>query len=302
MKRLSIQTSAFLVVSAALVSARADDLSPAERLERARVCFAALDLDCAGREAEALAPAVEALPVADRSGALRLVAEVRLATGRKAEALDALVSLLVLSPDWSPPDGAWPPAWLEVLDQARRLAPDRLPPVIRTLEPGRGVAGRPLEVSVVAEDPSGVGSVTVFPAPGKPEGGGPAGQPDARGVPPVVLSTRDGRTWTGTLPAEWVQPPEVRFFVEARDTLGNGPARLGSPGSPRTIPVAPPPETPVRPVVRQWWFWAAVGLGAAALGAGIYVVARGGGSGFTPSGTPDRGHIRVEVLWPNRSE
>ncbi len=303
MKGLPIQTAVLVVVSAALVPAWADDLSPAERLERARVCYAALDLDCAAREAEALGAGIEALPFVDRPAAWRLVAEIRLATGRKAEALDALVSLLDLVPDWSPPEGAWPPAWLQVLDQARRLAPDRLAPAIRGVEVGPAVAGRPLEVRVVAEDPSGVGSVTVVVVPERPEGGTPVGSVEPAGWPSVALTTRDGRTWTGTVAAEWVQPPEVRFFVEARDALGNGPARLGTPRSPRTWPVSPPPRPPSIPAYERWWFWPVIVLGAAAVGTGAYFLVRGGASSSAVV-PPEfgRGHVRVEVLWPNHSE
>ncbi len=267
----------------------AEEVSPEGRLERARVCLAALDLECASREAEALATQVQGLDPKARQEALRVISEVRLATGRKAEALQSLVSLLDLAPDWSPPEGAWPPAWLEVLDQARRLAPDRLPPAIHGLEWDPPTPGRPLTVRVLAEDPSGVGGVSVHRA--------------IPGSAPVSLATTDGRTWTGILPPEWVEPPEVRLYVEARDTLGNGPSRLGSPDAPRTVPVPWPPAPPSRPVLEQWWFWTAVGLGAAAFGAGIYAMIRQASSeSSTASSVPNRGNVRVEVLWPSRSE
>ena len=273
-----------LVAIAAMLSARsssAEDLTAGQRLERARVCSAALDFDCAARELEALR--LEDLTPEDRVEALRLHAETCLALNRLDEAERHLLSLLEIRPDWSPQAGSWPPKWLDVLEKARRLAPDRLPPVIRGVEVSDAVEGEPVEFRVFIEDPSGVGGATLSVLPG---------------APPIRLKTTDGRTWVGVVPGEWVRAPALAYSIEAVDTLGNGPVRVGSEEA-REIPVAARPAAPT-PVVRRAWFWAAIAAGAALVGTGIYFWTRSRDAS-TAAGS-GRGDLRVEGIWPTAFE
>jgi len=263
--------AAILVLLGLMVSRGSSAQTAQERLERARVCHAALDFECAEKELAAIP--LDALPEGERVEALRLHAEACLALGREEEAVGHIVAILGLRPSFSP---AWPPTWTRVFERARGLVPDRLPPVIKAVEVGKAMEGKPLEVRAYVEDPSGVSTVSLV-VPGRP---------------PLQLKSEDGHLWVGTVPAEWVKPPDLAYMVEAFDAAGNGPARLFSPANPKKVPVAPREV----PLVRRPWFWGAIAAGAVAVGTGIYFLVRK--EGTAPATGSGRGDVRVEVQWP----
>jgi hypothetical protein len=273
-----------LALPTALVAlpAPADDAGPPARLERARVCQAALDYECAEREIGALRGDLDRLPAADRVQALRILAEVALATGRRDVADERLRALLDLKPDFEPRPGAWPPGWVSALDRARLEMPDRLPPELRVDVPAPVRARSPMTVEARVSDRSGVGAVTLFVA----------GNPELR----LPMATSDGQAWTATVPGERIDEPDVAIRVEAFDLAGNGPARWGSPGEPRRVPVSPPAAEPETPLVKQWWLWTVVGAVAIGTGVGIYYLARMGQG--SDAGVPGPGRLDVEVRWP----
>jgi hypothetical protein len=272
---------AALVVLAAPPAGGAGLDAPA-RLERARVCRAALDFACAEEELAAARAGLGDLPPEVRVEVLVLSAETALSTGRRADAEAHLRGLLDLRPDWVPAAGSWPSGWVAALERVRDSLPDRLPPSLDANLPGDACAGRSAVVGVRARDRSGMGPVVlVLPGP-----------PPVR----IPMTTSDGETWTATVPAERVAEPGVPFWIEAFDLAGNGPATWGGPDRPRTLPVGPVPARPSRPLVRQWWFWTAIGAVAAGAAVGVYYLARPRAGSSV--GVPGPGRIDVEVRWP----
>jgi hypothetical protein len=277
-----------LVLVAASVNAAPP--TPKERLERARVCMAALDFDCAEAELREARAALATLAGPEAVDVLRLSAEAAFATGRKEAAASHVETLLGIAPDFEPGAKAWPPVWREVLQRLRAALPDRAVPELEVEAPGSAPAGRDLELKVRATDPSGVGGVTIH----------------VDGTPPrpIPLATADGRTWTGVVPGPLVAEPGLDLWITAFDLKGNGPAEWGTPGSPRRIPVSPVPSRPPaeRPsILTRWWFWTAVGVVAAGTGVGIWLLARNRGSDKGPTGQTS-GTVHVEVQWPSLSD
>lgn len=220
-------------------------------LERARVCWEALDLTCAGRELTLARAALSDLEPTERLEVLRLSAELALSGDDHEAARARCKDLLELEPRFAP--ATWPEAWRALLDEARRLLPDRLPPRL-ILDPPRSVPARkPVALVVKVLDPSGAGRCElVLDAPH-------ASTPDS--APPELrlpLATRDGETFELLLPAERVRPPAVLFHVEAWDRAGNGPTRWPEVGS-HALPVDAPPVLAATPITERWWFWTAIG-------------------------------------------
>jgi hypothetical protein len=263
-------------------------LGASERLERARVCQAALDFPCAERELAAVRAALASLAAGEQREALQRSAEVALAAERPDDARAHLATLLALAPDFAPGAEAWPPQWRALLDEVRRAAPDRLgPTVVEVRLPVAAPPGRPLEVAVIATDPSGVGRVVLF----------------VGGEPPlaIVCATEDGRRWVGAVPAERVTGRALRLWAEAHDVGGRGPTRWGSPEAPHVLPVAAPEPPPAlageTPWYQTWWFWTAVGVGVAAA-AGVTAWALTGPEDGAAG--PVTGSLALDPQWPQR--
>ena len=165
---------------------------------------------------------LDALPPSEAQQALRLSAVVALSLDRFREAEELLLALLKRSPGFAPQAGAWPPPWMQVFAAARRRVPDRYPPHLKINAPSSALAGRPLRVRIEASDPSGVDRVLVLL--------------DSPSVTKTVTST-DGRHFSAVIQGAYVQPPAVRFWVEAYDRYGNGPGYYAAPRRPTTVPV-----------------------------------------------------------------
>lgn len=218
--------------------------TPAEQLERGRVCYFALDLACAERELSAAYTQRDALPPASRATLLALLAELHLAAERPDTARAHLVELLILQPTFSP---SWPSAWLQTLDEARRLAPDKLPPTLSATLPQTARANAPLELSAEAYDPSGLARVELLVR--RPE----ATPTEHR----FALSTTDNARWTVTLPRELTAPGRLTVTLQAWDRHGNGPTVFPAADA-HTIQCEAPPTTSTAapPLTERWWFWA----------------------------------------------
>ena len=261
-------------------------MGAAERLVRARLCMAALDYDCAREELALARAAADELGGAERQEALRMSAETALALELPREAERHLVDLLAVAPDFAPPPGAWPPAWREALDRARSLVPDTRPPRLVVEAPARVEVGREAAFRVQAEDRSGVAGVALLVR--LPAGAG-------TGAVRFAMTTTDGRTWLGRVPAELVHGDALAVWIEASDRVGNGPARWGSPEAPQRLPVVRPLPEPT-PLLETWWLWTAIGVGAAVV-AGVAV-------GAYYLSEPDRREpaspprAAIELVWP----
>jgi hypothetical protein len=259
---------AFLLVTVGAAPAEPAPHTASERLQRAEVCMAALDFDCARRELEAAAPGIDTLSKSRHH--LRLVAEVALAQERPKDADSALDALLELAPDFAPQTGTWPDAWLAALDRAHKRAPDRSPPTLVVQAPTAAMDGQVIEISAETEDRSGVGRVMLYVA--RTHG-------DALSF---ALGTTDGRHWRVKLDASLVRAPAVEFWVEAFDQHGNGPTRWGAPETPKSIVISLPEIAEEAAFYETWWFWTAVGVGVVAGGVGLALALREDSPGGEP--------------------
>ena len=278
-------TATFLVLSFLGSGGGPTGTDTAEHFARGRICAEALDYACAEDELGAARLGVDTLDEAQRIDLWRLSAEIALAGDKSTEALEHLGALLALDPGFTPPPGTWPPPWLAVLRSARASAPDRSPPDLELRSVGPGREGEPVEIVVHARDRSGVGGVKAFVH----TEGGPKELP---------LSTSDGLTWRVGVPAGLVRAPVLRYWIEAYDTEGNGPARVGSaeaPGSARVAPRAAEQGS----IFSRWWFWTAVGATVAAGSAAAWALThRPGGDGRGVSAA-DFNDVEVRLIWPS---
>jgi hypothetical protein len=128
--------------------------------------------------------------------------------------------------------------------------------------------GRPLLISDEASDPSGVQRVLLnYRVRG------------LRGFSSVTMERDVRGRFVATIPASAVVRPGVEYYLEAWDTLGNGPGLKGSSAAPifvavRGGPLAAPARSAARPPwYKRWWVWAAtagVVAAAGAVGAAVY--------------------------------
>lgn len=223
-----------IAVMASEPPAAPDD--PAAALGRARVCWAALDPDCAEGALLIARAGVAALEPDAQRETWWLSAEVALSMERPADAERWLVELLTLDPRFAP--SAWPAPWTAVLERARKVAPDRLPPTITVVAPAESPPKKPIAIEVRADDPSGVARCELVV-----------------GELRTTLLAADGLRFRGEIPKERVKVPELAFHVEALDRAGNL-SRWPESGEARVLVVAPPPPPPI---TQRWWFWTAVG-------------------------------------------
>ncbi len=173
-----------------------------------------------------------------------------------------------------------------MLRSARAAAPDRSPPDLELRSAGPGREGEPTEIVVNARDRSGVGGVKIFV---HAEGG-------PRELP---LSTSDGLSWRLSVPADLVWAPVLHFWLEAYDTQGNGPARLGTAKAPRSVRVSPRPAEQGS-IFSQWWFWTAAGATLVAGAAAAWALSgRPGGDRGQPSAATFN-DVEVRLVWPTQ--
>ena len=228
-----------LVLALVLITTSARP-NPISALDRGRLCWHALDLPCAERELTLAYAERDQLAQPLRRELLLLLAELRLSSDAPDAARAHLLELLDLDPAFAP--ATWPPEWLSVLDEARRLAPDRLPPTLSGALPIEAPPQRPVTVTITATDPSGLSRVELVAA-------------DKR----FVMSTTDGFTYIVTLPRELLVPGRLPLQIEAWDRHGNGPTQY--PSTPHTLTIKPLPDSPA--LTERWWFWAAIGAAVA---------------------------------------
>ncbi|MCC6622121.1 MAG: hypothetical protein IT385_12735 [Deltaproteobacteria bacterium] len=238
----------------ALVWSAAPDPEPTPMppLERARLCWAALDAECAEAALVEARAGLAALAPGERLAVLVMSAEVALSADRGDAAREHLRAALEIEPRLAP---AWPEAWLATLAEVRRTMPDRLPPTIRLELPDSLPPKRPALVRVHVDDPSGVSRVVV-----------------RVGGRELVCATTDGLLWQVEVPREMVKIPDLTVEAVAADRLGNE-------ASERAVvavvpPIAPPTRDP--PVTSRWWFWTAIGVGVAAIATTVALVVDGG--------------------------
>lgn len=257
--------------------------TPAERLERARACYAALDFGCAERELSAAREGLSGLAGPQAVQVLALSAQVALATGRRQDAVRHLGALLEREPRFEPPPGAWPSGWLAELARARAVMPDVTPPEVAIDPVPPATARGAVRVSASVADPSGVGEVVLV----------------IDGGPRLPMVTSDGRRWSAEVPAHLVDVPGFAVRVEARDSKGNGPS-TSAPTRVEVRPAAataafPSPPAPPVPLVRQWWFWTVVsGVAVAGTATLAYFLWPRGSDGAEP---PGPGRVNVGFRW-----
>lgn len=271
--------SPLLIGLVALASAQ---MPPHTRLERARVCYEAVDFACAEAELAAARADSGSLTTAQAQTVDRMSAMTALALGKTDEARTHLKALLARQPDFVPAKGAWPAPWRELLEELRGIAPDRLAPTLSVRTPLEITLGQPFEVEVDAEDPSGIGGVTLHL--------GDGGQP-------LALATTNGRRWTVRVPGSRVVGSRLELWVVAVDQRGNS-ASAGSAGAPRIIHVAAPRPEPAS-VVDTWWFWTAIGgavLVATATGVTVWLLTKDDpGSGPAVGPQEETGQVRARM-------
>lgn len=259
-------------------------LTPADHLERGRVCFHALDLDCAERELSAAHANRDALPPAARATLLALLAELHLAASRPDPARAHLVELLTLTPNFAP---SWPDTWLATLEEARRLAPDKLPPTLTAILPITATAHAPLPITAEAHDPSGLSRVELVIR-------RDAHQDRSASENRFALSTTDGARFSVTIAPELTAPGRLTLTLQAWDRHGNGPTTFPPAAEPPhtvTFASAIAGPTPSPPITERWWFWATlVGVTGLAVALGFALAP----TSDTPSRTGDLG-ITLEL-------
>ncbi len=250
-----------------LLARPAYGLGPSDRLDRARVAFAALDFEAAERELSIARASSSQLTKDQKSELFVLSAKTAMASERWADGRAHLDALLEIDPAFAPPAGAWAPRWRQVLDAARAARPDTDAPVLSLLPHAPATAGQPLLFQVDARDPSGIASAS------------------ARiGDQAIALQPVSAHTWGARIDATHVRAPSVNVEVIAHDTRGNRTAPTSF-----AIEVAAISQPESAGLTSKWWFWAAIGVVAVG-GAAAGVAAASGGS--------DGGEVRGRVIWP----
>lgn len=262
------QIGAYLVAACLAFGPHARAVEPAPdiraQLARARVCWAALDPECAEAALVDVRAALDSLDPPQRSEALRLSAEVALAGERSNDAHTHLLALLALEPRFAPT--GWPAAWLAALAAARAAAPDRLPPDLKVSLPSEVRPKTAIAIEVRADDPSGVARCELIVA------------DETR----IALLSADGLSFRGEIPKALVRSPELLVRIEAADRGGNL-ATWPAQGSQRIAVTAPLVKDP--PLTSRWWFWTAIGAVVAGGVVGLLVALDGADAAADPGAT-----------------
>ncbi len=217
-------------------------LAPAERITRARTCYAALDFDCTHAELEQARASWESLDPEQRLQVLRLSAELTMATGDDPAAARALRELLAVEPDFQPTD-RWPPLWREVLERVRSDLPDRRAPTLKFSPPSSLPAGAATRlVAEVREDRALRRVELVLSGP----------------EPRRLAMQQEASSWSVVLPGALVRPG-LSFAIEAEDAAGN----LGTTPA-HGVQVQLPPPAP-EPLWSSPWLWGGIALGLGAV-------------------------------------
>lgn len=224
--------------------------APGDALERARVCWAALDSECAGEALGEARSSLDERAPDEQLEVLRLSAELELSGGQDAAARPHIEAALTRQPAWAP---AWPEAWRAVLEDVRKTMPDRLPPTIVVEAPTSVPPKKAVRLMIIARDPSGIASVVV-----------------AVGDERYTAMTADGERWSIEVPKAMVKLPDLMLTIVVHDRANNRADHS------HVIPVVLPPKPADPPITSRWWFWTAIGAGVAALTATAIVLASDG--------------------------
>lgn len=100
----------------------------------------------------------------------------------------------------------------------------------------------------------------------------------------------DGAVFEGEVPPR-PAAGHLDLYAEGRDAAGRVVARAGEPLAPLTLEVRDGAGGQTRPLRRRWWLWAAVGVVAVGLAAGIGVAAARADT--APSGTLPPGRVEL---------
>lgn len=241
-------------------------MGPHDRLDRARVAYAALDFAAAEVELNEARAGSGQLTSEQRHEVFVLSAQTAMASERLADARVHLDALLDLDPMFAPAENAWSPQWLALLDAVRAARPDGEGPVVTVLPPQIAAPGEPLLIQIDAQDPSGIASATVI-----------------IGDRELAMTPLTGNSWGVRLEGTDVRAPSVQLQVVAIDTRKNASA-------PKHVAIeVAGPTSDDDGLTSRWWFWAALGV----------VVVGGGAAGVAvASSGSDGGTVRGQVQWP----
>ncbi len=247
-------------------------VTPEQHLNRARTCYGVLDFTCADQALAQARAGLGGLSQELKEETWRLSAEVALSEGRTEAALIHLVALLTASPRFAPRPGAWPPVWLQALEDARQRVPDQRPPNVRLWAPeGPITAGTPLLIRAQIEDQTGVDRAELLLPSGR-----------------LTMTSTGGPIYTALLGAGAVQAPGLRLAVRAMDLYG----RVGY--SPEVfviineIPI-PTAGASVEAGGPAWWVWAVAGVVVVAGALTVALVATSG---------DDLEPVQGKIEWP----
>ncbi|NOZ88003.1 MAG: tetratricopeptide repeat protein [Deltaproteobacteria bacterium] len=203
------------------------------------------------------------LKVSDKIVAYKLLGKCLAMLGRQSEAVQAFSRLLVLSPDAQIEEKDEPETVTMAFQRAKAMqdkesAESTAASVeVHHVNPGAVVSGQKAAITAdVTGLPEGA-SVTLYYA----------NSMDAPYTPVLMQQAERGK-WTASLETLQFTDPskeyKIYYYIEVTDENDNVLATVGSEDSPMSFRiVSPKPVEQETPYWKKWWFWTAVGGGAA---------------------------------------
>jgi len=192
------------------------------------------------------------------------------ALGRQNLAIIEFERALNIRPDLKPPFSA--PKILQAFEQAKNRyqakvrALDHDAPKLEHQALKNAKFGSGIPIKVHATDLSGIAELRCrYRISGN------------RGFSSIKLEETQKGNFIATIPTIAVVRPGIEYYIEAWDTVGNGPAVKGSSRAPIKVSVTggplPGATAKTDSIARKWWFWVAIAgtaVVAASVAGGIY--------------------------------